>query len=140
MFIDYGGAGIAFKMGGVVKHSTEMYSYVSSFGVAMNQDFWNKLPPDLQGIVTKSMQGVEKEVGQAWDGLDAPGKKLLMDAGGAAIKLSPAEDAKFRTIGADVAAAKVRELDGKGVPASAVYQMMKSLAEKHSKDSKNFWN
>ena len=27
-FIDYGGAGIAFKMGGTVKYSTEMYSYV----------------------------------------------------------------------------------------------------------------
>ena len=32
-FIDYGGAGIAFKMGGTLKYSTEMYSYVSSFGV-----------------------------------------------------------------------------------------------------------
>ena len=32
-FIDYGGAGIAFKMGGILKYSTEMYSYVSSFGV-----------------------------------------------------------------------------------------------------------
>ena len=31
--IDYGGAGIAFKMGGTVKHSTEMYSYVASFGL-----------------------------------------------------------------------------------------------------------
>jgi TRAP-type C4-dicarboxylate transport system substrate-binding protein len=140
VFIDYGGAGIAFKMGGTVKHSTEMYSYVSSFGVVMNQDFWNKLSPDLQAIVTKSMQGVEKEVGEAWDALDVPGKKLLMDAGGEAIKLSPAEDAKFRKIGADVAAAKVKELDGKGLPASAVYQMMKSLSDKHAKDSKNFWN
>jgi bifunctional DNA-binding transcriptional regulator/antitoxin component of YhaV-PrlF toxin-antitoxin module len=86
------------------------------------------------------MQGVEKEVGEAWDALDVPGKKLLMDAGGEAIKLSPAEDAKFRKIGADVAAAKVKELDGKGLPASAVYQMMKSLSDKHAKDSKNFWN
>src|SRR5256885_13904955 len=33
VFIDYGGAGIAFKMGGTLKHSTEMYSYISSFGV-----------------------------------------------------------------------------------------------------------
>ncbi len=140
VFIDYGGAGIAFKMGGVVKHSTEMYSYVSSFGVVMNQDFWNKLPPDLQAIVMKSMQGVEKEVGEAWDGLDVPGKKLLIDAGGEVIKLSPEENAKFRKIGADVAAVKVKELDGKGLPATAVHQLMKSLSDKHSKTSKNFWN
>jgi TRAP-type C4-dicarboxylate transport system substrate-binding protein len=139
VFIDYGGAGIAFKMGGVVKHTTEMYSYVSSFGIGMNPDTWNKLPPDLQAMITKSVQGVEKEIGEAWDGLDVPGKKALMDAGGEAIKLSPEEDAKFRKIGSDVTAAKVKELDGKGLPGTAVYQMMKGLADKHSKTSKNFW-
>ncbi|MDQ5848667.1 MAG: TRAP transporter substrate-binding protein, partial [Pseudomonadota bacterium] len=78
-FIDYGGAGIAFKMGGLLKYSTEMYSYVSSFAVVMNPDFWAKLPPDLQEIVTKSLVGVEKEVGEAWDGLDVVGKKLLVE-------------------------------------------------------------
>ncbi len=138
--IDYGGAGIAFKMGGTVKHSTEMYSYVASFGLAMNEDTWKKLPPDLQQLITKSLVGVEKEIGQAWDGLDAPGKKALLDGGGEAIKLSPEENAKFRKIGGDVAAAKVKELDGKGLPATAVYNQMKALSEKHAKDSKTFWD
>ncbi len=140
VFIDYGGAGIAFKMGGILKHSTELYSYVSSFGVAMNEGFWNKLPPDLQALVTKSVAGVEKEVGEAWDGLDVPGKKALIDGGAEAIKLSPAEDAKFRRIGASVDEAKIKELDGKGLPARAVYTAMKSLTEKHAKTSKSFWN
>ena len=139
-FIDYGGAGIAFKMGGVVKHSTEMYSYVSSFGIGMNEDFWKKLTPDLQALITASVTGVEKEVGEAWDALDVPGKKALMDGGGEAIKLSAAEDAKFRKIGAEVAEAKVKELDGKGMPARAIYTTIKSLAEKHAKTSKNFWD
>ena len=139
VFIDYGGAGIAFKMGGVIKYSTEMYSYVSSFGVAMNEDFWNKLPPDLKELVTKSMSGVEKEVGEAWDALDVPGKKALIDAGAEAIRLSPAENEKFRKIGADVTEAKIKELEGKGMPARAVHTTMKSLAEKHGKNSKNFW-
>jgi TRAP-type C4-dicarboxylate transport system substrate-binding protein len=140
VFIDYGGAGIAFKMGGVLKYSTEMYSYVSSFGVAMNPDFWNRLTPDLQGIVTKSMTGVEKEVGEAWDGLDVPGKKAIMDGGGEAIRLSPEENARFRKIGAEVAEARVKELESKGMPARAIYDRMKSLAEEHAKSSKNFWN
>ena len=140
VFIDYGGAGIAFKMGGVLKYSTEMYSYVSSFGVAMNPDFWNRLSPDLQGIVTKSMTGVEKEVGEAWDGLDVPGKKAIMDGGGEAIRLSPEENARFRKIGADVAEARVKELESKGMPARAIYDRMKSLAEENAKSSKNFWN
>jgi TRAP-type transport system periplasmic protein len=140
VFIDYGGAGIAFKMGGILKYSTEMYSYVSSFGVAMNPDFWNTLPPDLQALVTKSMTGVEKEVGEAWDALDVPGKKALIDGGAEAIRLSREENAKFRKIGAEVAEAKVNELESKGMPARAIYTMMKSLAEKHANTSKNFWN
>ncbi len=140
VFIDYGGAGIAFKMGGVVKHSTEMYSYVTSFGLAVNPDFWAKLPADLQQLITASMNGVEKAVGETWDGLDIPGKKALMDGGGEAIRLSAEEDAKFRKIGAAVAAARVKELDGKNLPASAVHGMMKALADKHAKTSKNFWN
>jgi TRAP-type transport system periplasmic protein len=140
VFIDYGGAGIAFKMGGVIKYSTEMYSYVSSFGVGMNEDFWNKLPPDLKDLVTKSMTGVEKDVGEAWDALDVPGKKAIIDGGAEAIKLSGEENAKFRKIGAEVSEAKVKELEGKNLPARAVYAMMKSLAEKHAATSKNFWN
>jgi TRAP-type transport system periplasmic protein len=140
VFIDYGGAGIAFKMGGVIKYSTEMYSYVSSFGVGMNEDFWNKLPPDLKDLVSKSMTGVEKDVGEAWDALDVPGKKAIIDGGAEAIKLSGEENAKFRKIGAEVSEAKVKELEGKNLPARAVYAMMKSLAEKHAATSKNFWN
>jgi len=140
VFIDYGGAGIAFKMGGVLKYSTEMYSYVSSFGVAMNPDTYNRLPPDLQKLVMQSVTGVEKEVGEAWDGLDVPGKKALVDGGDEIIKLSPEEDARFRKIGAQVAENKVKELEGKGLPAHAVYDMMKALAEKSAKTSKSFWN
>jgi TRAP-type C4-dicarboxylate transport system substrate-binding protein len=139
-FIDYGGAGIAFKMGGTIKYSTEMYSYVSSFGVAMNPDFYKKLPVDLRGLVDQSMSGVEKEVGEGWDALDAIGKKLLVDGGAEPIKLSKAEDARFRKVGEQVTAARIKELDGKKLPASEVYKMMKTLSERHAKTSKNFWN
>jgi TRAP-type C4-dicarboxylate transport system substrate-binding protein len=139
-FIDYGGAGIAFKLGGTVKYSTELYAYVSSFGVVMNEAFWGKLPDDLKKIVMDTMTGKEKEVGQAWDGLDVPGKKALIDAGGEAIKLSPEENAKVRKIGADVADAKVKEIDGKGLPGRTVYDAMRALADKNAKTSANFWN
>ncbi len=139
-FMDYGGAGIAFRLGGIVKYSTELYSYVTSFGIAMNEDFWNKLPPDLKKLVTDSVTGREKEVGQAWDALDVPGKKFLVDGGAEAIRFSTAESAKVRKIGAEVSEAKIKELEGKGLPARAVYDTMRSLAEKHSKTSKSFWN
>ena len=139
-FIDYGGAGIAFKMAGVVKYTTEMYSFVSSFGLVMHEGFWSKLPPDLQELVAKSVTGVEKEVGEAWDGLDAIGKKLLVDAGGEPIRLAPAEQEKFRRIGAQVAEARVKELEAKGPPARDIYTAMTALAEKHAKTSRSFWD
>ena len=139
-FIDYGGAGIAFKMAGVVKYTTEMYSFVSSFGLVMHEGFWSKLPPDLQELVAKSVTGVEKEVGEAWDGLDAIGKKLLVDAGGEPIRLAPAEQEKFRRIGAQVAEARVKELEAKGLPAHDIYTAMTALAEKHAKTSRSFWD
>jgi len=139
-FIDYGGAGIAFKMGGTLKYATEMYSYVASFGVAMNPDFHNKLPADLKKLFAESMKGVEKEVGEGWDALDSIGKKLIVDGGAQVIKLSKDEDAKFRKIGAQVTESKLKELQGKGLPAREVHKLMRSLAEKHSKSSKSFWN
>ena len=139
-FIDYGGAGIAFKFAGTVKYTTEMYSYISSFGVGMNPDFYNKLPADLKKLVDDSMKGVEKEVGEGWDALDTIGKKVMVDAGLQAIRLSKEEDAKFRKTGSQVTEAKLKELEGKGLPARAVHKMMVGLAEKHAKTSKNFWN
>jgi len=140
VFIDYGGAGIAFKMGGVVKYTTELYSYVSSFGLAMNQDFWGRLSPDLKKLVMDTTTGKEKEIGMAWDALDVPGKKLLMDAGGEAIKLSAADSAKIRTVGAQVAETTIKGYEAKGLPARAVYDTMRALSEKHARTSKNFWN
>jgi TRAP-type C4-dicarboxylate transport system substrate-binding protein len=139
VFIDYGGAGIAFKMGGILKYSTEMYSYVASFGLAMHEDTWEKLPPDLQALVTQSVTGVEKEVGEAWDGLDGPGKNALLDGGAQALTLSPEEQARFRKIGAQVTETKLKELEGRGLPVRAVYTMMQSLAERHAQTSRTFW-
>jgi TRAP-type transport system periplasmic protein len=139
-FMDYGGVGIAFKLGGIVKYSTELYAYVTSFGLGMNEDFWAKLPPDLKKLVTDSVTGKEKEVGEAWDSLDVPGKKAVMDGGGEAIRFSAADTARVRQIGVEVSEAKIKEYEAKGMPARAIYNDMRALSEKHAKTSKNFWN
>jgi TRAP-type C4-dicarboxylate transport system substrate-binding protein len=139
-FIDYGGAGVAFKMGGTIKYSTEMYSYVSSFGIGMNPEFYAKLPPDLKKLVDQSSVGVEKEVGAGWDALDDVGKKLLVDGGAQPIRLSAKENERFRIAGAEVTEAKLKELEAKALPARAVFRTMQGLSVKHAKDSRNFWN
>jgi hypothetical protein len=68
------------------------------------------------------------------------GKKLLVDGGAQPIRLSKEEDAKFRRIGANVAEDKLKELQGKGLPARETYKLMKDLSERHAKNSKTFWN
>jgi len=138
-FIDYGGAGIAFKMGPVTKYTTEMYSYVTSFCICMNAASYAKLPPNLKKQIDDSFVGVEKAVGHEWDKLDDIGKGIMVKDGMTPVKLAPAEDAKFRAIGAQVAEAKVAELEKRGLPARAVYERMKALAVQYEKTSRNFW-
>ena len=139
VFIDYGGAGIAFKLGGIVKHTTQTYSYVTSFGLAMNPAFYARLPPDLQALVVETTTGMEKEVGEAWDAMETPGKQALVDGGDQIIELTREQDGRFRAVGAQVTEAKIKELEAKGLPARAVYERMKALAEQHAKTSKSFW-
>src|SRR5256885_2615535 len=104
-FMDYGGVGIGFKLGGIVKYSTELYAYLATLGLGMNEDFWNKLPPDLKKLVTDSTTGKEAEFGRAWDALDVPGKKAVIDGGGEAIRFSAAEMDKGTKIGAQASEA-----------------------------------
>ena len=137
-WIDYGGAA-TFKIGPVTKYTTEMYSYVTSFCICMNQRSYDRLSADQKKMIDDSFVGVEKEIGHEWDRIDGPGKAELMKAGMTPIKLSKAEDDKFRAVGAKVAAAKIAELNKKGLPANDVYKMMKELAAKHEKTSRSFW-
>lgn len=138
VFIDYGGAHTAFKLGGLVKHTTELYAYVTSFAVVMNPESYNRLPPDLQQLIDETTTGISEEVGKMWDAADAPGKQYLQSEGGDAIVLAPEERAKFRKIGAEVTEKVVADLAAKGLPAQEVYGLMRELSEKHAKTSHSF--
>ena len=138
-FVDYGGAGFAFKLGGVVKYVTELYTYVASFGLAMNPEFWNGLSPAHQKLIMDTTTGKETEVGRLWDGQDVPAKKIIVDAGAQVHTPSASDMATFRKIGDNVSEARLKELEGKGLPARKVHAMMKSLSERHAKTSRSFW-
>ncbi len=116
-FVDYGGADTAFHLGGIVKYTTEMYSYVSSFGVVMNPASFAKLPPDLQKLIDDTMRPRLDAIGKLWDSADAPGKKYLTSEGDTPIKLSADQDALFKKIGAEDTAKVLAALGGKGLPA-----------------------
>ena len=123
--IYYGGAGVAWKLNGLVKSTTEMYCFVASFGLVANEAWFNKLPKDLQQMVSDSFVGKEKEMGEGWDQLDAPGKKAIIDGGAEIIKLSKADEQKVRDIATQTDEAALKALEAKGLPARVVYESMK---------------
>src|SRR5260221_3196682 len=47
-FMDYGGVGIGFKLGGLRKYSTQRYAYLTSFGLGLNDEVWDKLAAALK--------------------------------------------------------------------------------------------
>lgn len=138
-FVDYGGAHTAFRLGGLIKYTTEMYSYVSSFGVVMNPASFANLPPDLQKLIEDTTLPRIEQIGKLWDSADAPGKQYLVSEGDTPIMLPPDQDALFKKIGADDSAKVLAELDGKGLPATKVHAAMKAAATKYTKTSFSFW-
>ncbi len=138
-FVDYGGAHTAFRLGGLVKYTTELYNYVSSFGIVMNPASYAKLPPDLQKLIDETTLPRIEQVGKLWDAADAPGKKYLESEGSTPIQLSKEQDALFKKIGADDTTKVLAELDKKGLPATKVYTAMKAAAAKAEKNSFSFW-
>ena len=138
VFIDYGGAHTAFKLGGLVDYTTELYAYVTSFGVVMNPDSFARLPPDLQQLIEETTTGVAEEIGKLWDAADAPGKGYLQAEGGEAIVLTPEEEAVFREIGAEVTEDVVAATEAQGLPAREVYQLMRELSDHYAQTSFSF--
>ncbi len=136
--IDYGGAGIAFKIGPATKYTTEIYAYVASMCLCLNGRMYKGLPSHLRKLIDQSVAGVEKAVGNSFDVVDPVGRKILMKSGMQPIQLSPREQARFRAIGAKVTENQLAALEKKGLPARAVYKMMTELSAKHAKTSRNF--
>ncbi|MGR3502495.1 TRAP transporter substrate-binding protein [Pseudaestuariivita sp.] len=126
--IDYGGAGLAFGLGPHLTDVTEVYSYTSSFMLGMNPNSFESLPEDLQMMIDESLTDVSAEIGQVWDGLDAIGKKVLMDVGVTIHTLDGEARAEMVEVGNSVTEGYVAELEDAGKPGTAVLAMMREIA------------
>lgn len=131
--IDYGGAAFAFQLGPFLTDITEVHAYAASFALVMNPDSHARLPEDLRTMVDESVDGVASEVGQVWDTLDDAGKKALMGAGAKIHQMPEAEYAKLKAAGDSLTESYVRDLDGKGLPASEVLQAIRDAADRVGK-------
>lgn len=128
LMIDYGGAGVAYKLGGMIANVTELNAYVSSFGIVINPDSYARIPDDLKPIFDASWVGREQEVGEGWDSLNAPGKAALIDGGATVVVPEGADRAAFEDAAAAVRTSVLAARDAAGVPASEAYARMQAIA------------
>jgi len=127
-----------FKQGEVLKYTTLTYSasYSQGFFVAMNLKKWNALPKDLQKIITDVSREYEDITAKAWGDSDESGRKFALNLGHEFIELSEAESAKFKEAVKPVFAEYIKKANEKGIDGQAVFDTVKEMVEKYSKEYK----
>lgn len=139
VFIDWGGAGLAFKLGPYVKYTTELHAYVSTMCICMNKASYDRLPADLKAIFDKTIAGRQAEIGKLWDDAEGVGKSVMLKDGTEAVRVPDAEMEKFRTAGRKVSDDHIAALAKRGLPAKEAYGLMTALAAKYAQTSRSFW-
>jgi TRAP-type C4-dicarboxylate transport system substrate-binding protein len=126
-----------FKQAEVLKYTTLTYSaaYSQGFFVAMNLKKWNALPPELQQIITDVSKEYEEITAKAWEDSDISGRKFAEGLGHEFIELSDAEAAKFKAAVQPVFDEYIKKANEKGIDGQAVFDSVKALVEKYSKES-----
>jgi len=120
------------RMADQVKYGTLDYScaYTTAFFVVMNKKKWNSLPKDVQ----KTIEEINKEWipkhGAAWDSSDIAGKKYFLKKGGKLIKLSKAEQARWKKVSAPVITHYINQMKKKGIDGKAIVDFIESMLKK----------
>ena len=123
----------AFKLAGLVKHYSNMFVSAISFGVAMNEASYRKLPADLRAIIddVSGKAGAVRMATLSWG--DFP---VFLDymkkADIAPVEISEAANAEMRSVAARVMEEKVAALEKKGLPGRDVYTRLKALSAKYA--------
>lgn len=130
---DYGAAGITFKLGGLIKHSTELRAYVVTFALIINPNAYARLKGPVKELFDKSFENKEAELGGLMDSLDAPGKKIVVEAGLTPYVPNAQEMAEFRAVGKKVADAVLAEREKPGVPAREAFAAIQKVVAETKK-------
>ena len=104
----------------------------SIFVLAMNQDKYDGLPPDLKKVIDAN-SGLEfsRQIGKVFDGTTEPAKKLAAAAGGVFDTLSPAELERWKKATEGVEKDWFTEVSGKGGNGPALLEDARALIRKY---------
>jgi TRAP-type C4-dicarboxylate transport system substrate-binding protein len=121
-----------FKLQDVTKFFTDMPMYDGAFGLVMNKDKWNSLPPEYQQAIM-SVSGRDGSIKAAEDfkaSVDAA-KKTISDAGCTWVTVSDTDLAAFQSSANDISAAWAKSVTTDKVDGQAFLDEAKALATKY---------
>lgn len=136
LVIPYDGV-FAFRLAPYIDYSTELFSYVNSFGVLMNPASYARLPPDLQRLIDETTgKAAAREVGARWDAAEAPGRAYMAENGVEIIELDEAERAQFLDAANFLIEQRLAATEARGLPARAFYARLKQLVSEYRQGSR----
>jgi TRAP-type C4-dicarboxylate transport system substrate-binding protein len=128
LVIPYDGV-LAFRLAPYIRYSTELLSYVNSFAVVMNQDSFDRLPPDLQQLIDDTTgKETARRVGVRWDSMETPGREYMRTNGVEIIELSAEQRAVFARAAEHLVEERLEATEAKGLPAREFFARVRELA------------
>ena len=126
---------VPFKLLDVTKHHTDTPIYHSLLLTVMNRGTWNKLDAKQKKAVEMSTgKSFAKRYGKLWDGGAEPARQLAKKKGNEIIKLSAAEEDRWRAAAKAAHQAWIQEMDGKGLNGKQMFADLLGLVKKYSKN------
>jgi TRAP-type transport system periplasmic protein len=118
----------------VTKYSTNLHTAVppTTF-YAMNQNSWNKLPPDIQKVFEDNNLWMENELDKALIQVQQEAIDYAKAKGHEFYELLPGEQDKFNNLIKEIALDQAAKLDAKGLPGTKVFQETRRLIDEHNK-------
>ena len=121
-----------FRLAPFVSYATEVFSYIATFAVVMNEQSYADLPSDLQRLIDDTTgKRAAREVGAAWDAVEVPGREFTLASGVEIISLSEAERAVFAEAAAPLVERRIAAAEAMGLPAREYIARLRELAEQY---------
>jgi TRAP-type C4-dicarboxylate transport system substrate-binding protein len=122
------------KQAQVIKYTTDCANigYTTAMFVVMNRKKWDSLPRDVQKVFDDVSQEWITVAGKAWDDADDEGYKFSAELGNKVIKLSAAEQARWKAAVKPVAESYIQSAESKGLPGRQAVAEVELLIKKYS--------
>jgi TRAP-type transport system periplasmic protein len=123
---------LGFRLGPYLRYTTELFSYVITFGLVMNPASYERLPPDLRALIDDtSGPAAARRVAARWDAVEAEGRQYMIDNGVEIITPTAAQRAEFEQSAAQVIERRLQAVEARGLPAREFLDRVRELAARY---------